>query len=88
VHRVYRDVTRAAGVPIIGMGGVENWRHAVEMMLAGATAVGVGTALYVDPTTPEKIADGLRAYCARRGLRSVRGLIGGALPPDAASAAG
>jgi dihydroorotate dehydrogenase (NAD+) catalytic subunit len=88
VHRVYRDVARAARVPIIGMGGVENWRHAVEMMLAGATAVGVGTALYVDPTTPEKIADGLRTYCARRGLRSVRGLIGGALPPDTASAAG
>lgn len=88
VHRVYREVARDAGVPIIGMGGIENWRHAAEMMLAGATAVGVGTALYVDPTTPEKIADGLQTYCAEHGIRSVRELIGAALPPDAASAAG
>jgi len=79
VHRVWRDVARQAGVPIIGIGGIRDWRDAVEFMLAGATAVSVGTALYVDPTTPIRIIDGLAAYLARRGLRSVSELVGGAL---------
>jgi len=76
VHRVYREVARDAGVPIIGMGGVMDWRDAVEFLLAGATAVAVGTALFVDPTAPVRIADGLREYLARRNLASVRDLIG------------
>lgn len=76
VHRVYTQVARDAGVPIIGMGGVADWRDAVEFLLAGATAVAVGTALFVDPEAPIKIADGLRHYLARRGMRSVRDLIG------------
>lgn len=76
VGRVYREVARDAGIPIIGMGGVQTWEDAVEFLLAGATAVGVGTALYIDPTTPLKIRDGVAAYLARRGLASVRELIG------------
>lgn len=81
VHQVYRDVARQAGVPIIGMGGVQNWQHAVEMMLAGATAVGVGTELFIDPTAPHRIVAGLRQYLAARGLSSVRALIGQVRPP-------
>lgn len=76
VHRVYRDVARDAGIPIIGMGGVQTWRDAVELMLAGATAVGVGTALFVDPAAPQKIREGISDYLARRGLSRVRDLIG------------
>lgn len=76
VHRVYTNVAAAAGVPLIGIGGVETWQHAVEMMLAGASAVGVGTILYVDPRTPEHIADGLRIYLASRGMKSVCDLVG------------
>lgn len=76
VSRVYRTVGREAGVPIIGMGGVQCWEDAVEFMLAGATAVGVGTALFIDPTTPGKICEGLAAYLQRRGLTSVRELVG------------
>ena len=56
VHRVYRDVACAAGVPLIGMGGIQNAADAVEFLLAGASAVAVGTALFVDPTTPIQIA--------------------------------
>ena len=92
VHRVYSEVAKSAGVPLIGIGGVETWRDATEMLLAGATAVGVGTILYVDPRTPEHIADGLRTYLASRGLPSVRDLIGRLQPnkphiPDPEAAA-
>jgi dihydroorotate dehydrogenase (NAD+) catalytic subunit len=76
VHRVYTEVARRAGVPIIGMGGIANWRDAVEFLLAGATAVAVGTVLFVDPTTPLHICAGLTEYLKGRGLKSVRELIG------------
>src|SRR5277367_3100539 len=49
ISRVYRSVAKSAGVPIIGMGGIQFWSDAVEFLLAGASAVGVGTALFVDP---------------------------------------
>ncbi len=77
VHQVYTHVARNANVPIIGMGGISNWRDAVEFMLAGATAVAVGTALFVDPNTPIHVCDGLTAYLHRRGVTSARDLIGG-----------
>ncbi|MGE0480658.1 MAG: dihydroorotate dehydrogenase [Phycisphaerae bacterium] len=76
VHRVYREVARQANIPIIGMGGVQTTRDAVEFMLAGATAVAVGTALFVDPTTPLKIADGLREYLVQRKIGHVSELVG------------
>ncbi len=76
VHRVYREVARAAGVPILGMGGVQSAEDAIEFMLAGASAVAVGTALFVDPSAPVKIAGGLSAYLDQRGLSSVTELIG------------
>lgn len=76
VHRVYREVAKRCNIPIIGMGGVQNTTDAVEFMLAGATAVAVGTALFVDPLLPIKIADGLAAYLAQRGRSSARELVG------------
>src|SRR5213075_798990 len=62
VSRVYRNVAKGAGVPIIGMGGVQTWQDAVEFLLAGASAVAIGTALFVDPATPNKVSDGLSEY--------------------------
>jgi dihydroorotate dehydrogenase (NAD+) catalytic subunit len=90
VHRVYRDAARGAGVPIIGMGGVQSWRDAAEFMLAGASAVAVGTALFVDPTTPIQIAEGLSSYLDRQKLASVRDLVGRLVMPgdNPAAAAG
>ncbi|MBI4717007.1 MAG: dihydroorotate dehydrogenase [Planctomycetes bacterium] len=76
VNRVYTQVARAAGIPIIGMGGITDWRDAVEFLLAGATALAVGTALFVDPRTPLQICEGLAEYLRARGLRTVRELIG------------
>jgi dihydroorotate dehydrogenase (NAD+) catalytic subunit len=76
VSRVYRNVAKAANVPIVGMGGVQSWRDAVEFILAGATAVGIGTALFVDPATPNKVADGLADYLERMKIGSVTELVG------------
>jgi dihydroorotate dehydrogenase (NAD+) catalytic subunit len=76
VREVHRQVAASAGVPIIGLGGVLDWRDAAELVLAGATAVGVGTALLVDPGSPRRIAQGLDAWCARQGVRSIQELVG------------
>jgi dihydroorotate dehydrogenase (NAD+) catalytic subunit len=65
------------GVPIIGTGGVMSGRDAVEMMLAGASAVGVGTATFAQPRAPIRIVEELRAWCARHGVEHVRELTGG-----------
>lgn len=76
VNHVYNQVAKSANVPIIGMGGIGDWRDTVEFLLAGATAVAVGTALFVEPQTPSHINDGLRIYMAKRGLTSVGDLTG------------
>lgn len=77
VHRVYREVTRAVGVPIIGMGGVQSLQDALEFMLAGAAAVAIGTALFVDPTLPVKLGDELAGYLEREKIASAQDLVGG-----------
>lgn len=76
VHQVFAAVARDAGVPIIGMGGIRTWPDAVEFLLAGATAVAIGTSLFVDPTTPLTVRDGLVRYLADRGLASPGELVG------------
>lgn len=76
VSRVYRGVAKAAGVPLIGMGGVQTWQDAAEFFLAGASAVAVGTALFADPSVPVKINEGLQAYCAKLGLGALSDLTG------------
>jgi dihydroorotate dehydrogenase (NAD+) catalytic subunit len=76
VYKVYQAVAKPAGIPIIGMGGIQNWRDAVEFLLAGATAVGIGTALFIDPTTPLRVLAGLEDYLRRHNLKSVRELTG------------
>ena len=78
VHDVWRGVAKDAGVPIIGLGGVCNWRDAAEFILAGASAVGMGTALFIDPRAPLAVVDGLSAWVSRQGCRSVAELVGAA----------
>ncbi len=75
VHQVH-EVARRHGVPIIGQGGIENANDAVEFIVTGATAVGVGTALFYDPMAPKKINAGLDAYLERHGFTSVGDLVG------------
>ncbi|MCI0363048.1 MAG: dihydroorotate dehydrogenase [Phycisphaerales bacterium] len=81
VHEVYRSVAKDAGVPIIGLGGVMTWQDAAELILAGSTAVGMGTALFVDPTSPRAVGRGLEKWVARQGCSSVGDLIGQARIP-------
>ncbi len=66
----------AVKVPILGMGGISTGIDAVEFMLAGATAVAVGTANFVDPASTVKVIDGIADYCERHGVKDVNELIG------------
>ncbi len=76
VHRVYTQVARDAGVPIIGMGGIQYAHDALEFLLAGATGLAVGTALFVDPACLIAIRDGVADYLRRHGHTSVNEIIG------------
>lgn len=74
--RMVYQVYKAVNLPIIGMGGISTWEDAVEFMLAGASAVSIGTANFVNPQAPVEILHGLEDYCRRRSYRSVREMIG------------
>jgi dihydroorotate dehydrogenase (NAD+) catalytic subunit len=75
VHQVY-EVARPHGIPIIGQGGITTATDALEFVIAGATAVGVGTALFYDPMACKSINEGIAAYLAAQGLKNVTQLIG------------
>jgi dihydroorotate dehydrogenase (NAD+) catalytic subunit len=77
--RMVNEVYKAVKIPIIGMGGISNGADAVEFMIAGATAVAVGTANFVDPYTPLKVIDFINEYCDRHGIKSVSELTGSLL---------
>jgi dihydroorotate dehydrogenase (NAD+) catalytic subunit len=77
------QVRRAVAIPIVGMGGIMTARDAVEFILAGATAVQIGTANFVNPRASVDVARGLGAWLAERGVASVRELVG-TLEPGAA----
>jgi dihydroorotate dehydrogenase (NAD+) catalytic subunit len=76
VNRVYNEVARPAGVPILGGGGIRNASAAIEFMIAGATAVSVGTATFAQPDCAIKVADGIRAFCRSQGLSDAKQLTG------------
>lgn len=76
--RMVWQVASAVDVPVVGMGGIASADDAVEFMLAGATAVAVGTANFVDPTASVRIVRGLEAFCAERGITRVSELTGAA----------
>jgi dihydroorotate dehydrogenase (NAD+) catalytic subunit len=76
VRMVY-EASKAVKIPIVGMGGILKAEDAVEFLLAGATAVQVGTASYADPRAVENIAEGLRRWCTGHGVGRVSALTGG-----------
>ena len=76
VHQVYTQVARAANVPIIGLGGIQYAQDALEFLLAGASAVAIGTALFVDPRCIVDIRDGIADYLRRHLIARVRDLVG------------
>lgn len=76
--RMVWQVSQAVSIPVVGMGGIMTANDAVEFMLAGATAVAVGTANFVDPMAAVSVVDGLEQFCASRGIARVSDLTGAA----------
>ena len=74
--RMVWEAAQAVSIPVNGMGGVATWQDAAEMILAGATAVSVGTASLYDPTAAPKVVDGLAAWAAEQGVSDINELIG------------
>lgn len=79
VHITYQ-VARAVSIPIIGAGGITSAEDALEFLMAGASAVQVGTATFADPMAPIRVVEGLAQYVRANGLASIREIIGAAQP--------
>ncbi len=76
VNKVYNDVAKESGVPILGLGGIRTASDAIEFILAGASAVGIGTANFIEPDCSLKIIEGIKAYCARNNIANIKELTG------------
>jgi dihydroorotate dehydrogenase (NAD+) catalytic subunit len=76
VNKVYNEVAKARGIPILGMGGIRTASDAVEFIIAGASAVAVGTANFIEPGCAAKIIDGIGKYCEENEIPSVKELVG------------
>lgn len=76
VHDVRRNIAASTNTPIVGIGGVLRWEHAAEFILAGATAVQMGTALFADPRSPLRVAKGLEKWVVRQRKQSISELVG------------
>ena len=74
--RMVWQVAKAVNIPVIGLGGIMDWKDAVEFMLAGATAIQIGTANFIDPAVTIKVEDGINNYLERHGCKSVKEIIG------------
>ena len=74
--RMVWQVAKAVGIPVVGLGGISNATDAIEFLLAGASAIEVGTANFMDPAVTGKIVDGINEYLDRHGFASVKDIIG------------
>lgn len=74
--RMVWQVAKAVNIPVIGLGGIMNWKDAVEFMLAGASAIQIGTANFIDPTITLKVEEGINDYLDRHGYKSVTEIVG------------
>ena len=77
--RMVWQVANTVKIPVVGLGGIMNGRDAIEFILAGATAIQVGTANFIDPSVTVKIIDYIENYMQRHGIASMQELIGGML---------
>ena len=75
LQMVYRTA-KAVKIPVIGIGGISNWKDAIEFILAGATAVQIGTANFIDPTVSISTIEGINDYLDRHGFSSVQEIVG------------
>ncbi len=74
--RMVWQVAKAVSIPVIGLGGIMDGRDALEFMLAGATAVEIGTANFIDPAVTMKVIDYMQMYCQRHGIHDINDIIG------------
>ena len=75
--RMVWQVSKAVKIPVIGLGGISSATDAIEFLLAGASAIQIGTANFIDPAISAKVAKGIVEYCERHGVEDVTKLIGG-----------
>ena len=76
VNKVYREVTKDRGIPILGMGGIRTASDAIEFIIAGASAVAIGTASFVEPACAVKIIEGIKKYCVSHKITQIKELVG------------
>ena len=74
--RMVWQVAKAVNIPVIGLGGIASGRDAMEFILAGATAIQVGTYNFVNPHVTMEIIDYMQDYCSRHGVRNISELVG------------
>ncbi len=78
--RMVWQVANAVNIPIIGMGGISTWKDAVEMLMAGATALQIGTCMFTDPYAPIKITKGLSEYMDKNSINNIEEITGSVIP--------
>ena len=78
--RMVWQVANAVKIPIIGMGGISKWQEAIEMLMAGATALQIGTCMFTDPYAPVKINKGISEYMDKKGIKSLSEITGSVKP--------
>lgn len=76
VNKVYKEVARDRGIPVLGMGGIRTASDAIEFIIAGASAIATGTANFIAPDCARKIIEGIKKYCARNNITSIKDLTG------------
>jgi dihydroorotate dehydrogenase (NAD+) catalytic subunit len=76
VNKVFTEVARQRGIPILGLGGIRTASDAIEFIIAGASAVAVGTANFIEPNCTTKIIEGLKRYCTSHNITNIKELIG------------
>ena len=78
--RMVWQVANRVKVPVIGLGGIEKWQDAIEMMMAGASAIQIGAAMFYDPYAPIKIVDGMNQWLDSQGIKDVNEIVGTVKP--------
>lgn len=76
VNKVYNEVAKPAQIPILGLGGITTASDAIEFIIAGASAVSIGTASFADPLTAVNVVEGIRKYCERKNISEIKDLVG------------
>jgi dihydroorotate dehydrogenase (NAD+) catalytic subunit len=84
VNKVYNEVAGERGIPILGVGGIRTASDAIEFIIAGASAVAIGTANFIEPGCAVKIIEGIKKYCISKNIASIKELVG-SLEADSSS---